>query len=100
MPSIYRPRRPRASPLWQIVHHAWDDFLAQYESTHRKTHGPLRPDAVAVVDQFYRCGDLAAGFTPNQAADWRPQAVGAWLRPPASAAFENEPGLPEEKSQR
>jgi hypothetical protein len=63
MPSIYRPRRPRASPLWQIVHHGWASFLAEYEAVHRKTHGPLRPDAVAVVEQFYRCGDLAAGFT-------------------------------------
>ena len=63
MPSIYRPRRARASPLWQIVHHAWAPFLAEYEADHRKTHGPLRKDAVAVVDQFYKCGDLAAGFT-------------------------------------
>jgi hypothetical protein len=38
MPSIYRPRRPRASPLWQIVHPAWDAFLRDYESRHRKTH--------------------------------------------------------------
>ena len=28
VPSVYRPRRPQASPLWQIVHHAWNDFLA------------------------------------------------------------------------
>ncbi len=60
MPSVYQPRRPRASPLWQIVHHAWGDFRAGYERAHRKTYGPLRYDAVAVVDQFYRCGDLAA----------------------------------------
>lgn len=29
--SIYRPRRPRASPLWQIIHHGWDEFQSQYE---------------------------------------------------------------------
>ena len=69
IPSIYRPRRPRASPLWQIVHVAWDEFIAHYESRHRKTHGPLRRDTVAVVDQFYRCGDLAAGFTRLQCPD-------------------------------
>ena len=66
MPSVYRPRRPRASPLWQIVHHGWGDFVSDYEATYRKTHGPLREDSVAVVDQFYRCGDLAAGFTRLQ----------------------------------
>ncbi len=68
-PSIYRPRRPRASPLWQIVHHAWDDFLAGYETRHRRIHGPLSPDSIDVVDQFYRCGDLAAGFTRLQCPD-------------------------------
>lgn len=69
MPSIYRPRRPRASPLWQIVHHEWGNFRAQYESTYRKVYGPLRRDAISVVDQFYRCGDLAAGFTRLQCPD-------------------------------
>ena len=63
MPDIYQPRRPRASPLWQVVHHSWDDFLADYETRHRPTHGPLDPAAVSVVQTFYRCGDLAAGFT-------------------------------------
>ncbi len=69
MPSIYRRRRPRASPLWQIIHHAWEAFRRDYESLHRKTHGPLRKDAIAVVDQFYKCGDLAAGFTRLQCPD-------------------------------
>ena len=63
MPSIYRPRRPRASPLWQVVHHFWSDFVAGYEQRHRPIHGPLRHDAIEVVRQFHRCGDLAAGFT-------------------------------------
>ena len=69
MPSVYRPRRPRASPLWHIIHHAWADFQAGYESTHRPIYGPLRRDAVAVVEQFYRCGDLAAGFKRIQCPD-------------------------------
>ena len=56
-------RPPSASPLWQIVHHAWDDFIASYEKHHRRTMGPLRPEAVATVRAFLRCGDLAAGFT-------------------------------------
>jgi hypothetical protein len=28
--------------------------FAEYETRHRKTHSPLRKDAVAVVDQFYK----------------------------------------------
>ena len=69
MPSVYRPRRPRASPLWQVVHHCWSDFETGYEKRHRPIHGPLRRDAVDVVRQFHRCGDLAAGFTRLQCPD-------------------------------
>ncbi len=69
MPSIYQPRRPRASPLWQIIHHGWDAFLALYEKFHRKTLGPLDPAAVATVQSFLRCGDLASGFTRLQCPD-------------------------------
>ena len=52
--SIYQPRRPRFSPLWQIVHHGWDDFLAGYEQNHRKALGPLRTGAIATVESFLR----------------------------------------------
>ena len=44
MPTIYRPRRLRASPLWQIPRPA-------AKSNHRSRQ------------KFYRCGDLAQGFT-------------------------------------
>jgi hypothetical protein len=69
VPSIYQPRHPRASPLWQLVHHGWDDFLAQYESRHRKSLGPLRSQTVATIEAFLRCGDLASGFTRLQCPD-------------------------------
>ena len=73
-PSIYRPRSPRASPLWQIVHHSWNDFLADYESKYRKIHGPLRPFSIEAVEDFYKCGDLSAGFVVRQeAVDRRPE---------------------------
>jgi len=70
VPSIYRPRRPRASPLWQIVHRAWNDFLAANQTVYRKIHGPLRQEAVAVVEKFYACGDLPAGSTRLQCPDY------------------------------
>lgn len=69
MLSIYRPRRARASPLWQIVHHAWAGFVASYERAHRTTHGPLQAEAIRVAEAFYRCGDLSAGFTRLQCQD-------------------------------
>ena len=69
VPSVYQPRRPRASPLWQLVHHGWDDFLARYETRHRKSLGPLHPAATATVQSFLQCGDLACGFTRLQCPD-------------------------------
>ncbi len=92
MPAIHRPRRPRASPLWQIVHHAWDDFLATYEKHHRRAMGPLRPDALAAVRAFLRCGDLAAGFTHfHEAGDWRPQAGGSTFLGSSTFCFHLQP---------
>jgi hypothetical protein len=63
VPSIYQPRRSRASPLWQLVHHGWDEFLANYERKYRQSLGPLHPAATGTVQSFLRCGDLASGFT-------------------------------------
>ena len=71
VPAIHHPR---ASPLWQLVHHAWDISSPATKKHHRRTMVPLRPDAVATVCAFLRCGDLAAGFTRfYEAGDWRPQ---------------------------
>jgi hypothetical protein len=46
-PAICHPRRPRASPLWQIVHRGWDDFVSSDEKKYRPAMGPLRPESVA-----------------------------------------------------
>ena len=69
MSSVYQTRRPRASPLWQLVNHGWEDFLANYETNYRKSLGPLPSSAVATVQSFLRCGDLASGFTRLQCPD-------------------------------
>jgi hypothetical protein len=72
VPSIYQPRRPRASPLWQILTAAWDSFLANYEKKHRPALGPLRPNVFTAVRNFLRCGDLASGFNCMPAEDLTP----------------------------
>ena len=69
MPSIYQPRRPRASPLWQLLTAAWETFLACYEKKHRPTLGPLRPNVFNAVRNFLRCGDLASGFLRFHCSD-------------------------------
>jgi hypothetical protein len=47
----YRPRQPRASPVWQILH----DHAA-------KSPG-LSSEIAAAITVFLECGDLHAGFT-------------------------------------
>lgn len=51
---------------WPISPH----YGASRRRRHRPLYGPLRSDAVQVVRQFYRCGDLAAGFTRLQCPDY------------------------------
>ena len=47
----YRPRQPRASPVWQILH----DRAAKLSG--------LSTAATSAIAAFLRCGDLHAGFT-------------------------------------
>jgi hypothetical protein len=47
----YRPRQPRASPVWQVLH------------DHANKLPALHPEAAAAIAAFLACGDLHAGFT-------------------------------------
>ena len=47
----YRPRQPRASPVWQVLH------------DHANKLPALHPEAAAAIVAFLACGDLHAGFT-------------------------------------
>lgn len=47
----YRPRQPRASPVWQILHDHGDKLPA------------VAPENAAAIQEFLDCGDLHAGFT-------------------------------------
>ena len=58
----YRPRRPKASPLWQCLFRHFDASLGQYEERYRKRCGYLRPIIPGVVNKFLDCGDLEHGF--------------------------------------
>jgi hypothetical protein len=53
VPSVYQPRRPRASPLWQILTAAWEAFLATYEKKHHTTKRNFEifkaPDFIAAI---------------------------------------------------
>ena len=53
-PAIYRPRKPRASPLWQCVSRHLPELRAA---------GRLRRAIEQnVLERFLECGDLHCGF--------------------------------------
>jgi hypothetical protein len=53
-PAIYRPRRPRASPLWQCVNRHLPELRAS---------GRVRRAVEQnVLERFLECGDLRCGF--------------------------------------
>jgi hypothetical protein len=53
-PAIYRPRKPRASPLWQCVSRHLPELRAA---------GRLRRVVEEnVLERFLECGDLHGGF--------------------------------------
>lgn len=60
--QVYRPRRPKESPLWQCLSRHFDTFLEVYEERYQPRYGFLRPIIPEVVDKFLSCADLKQGF--------------------------------------
>ena len=60
--QVYRPRRPRQTPLWQCLSRHFDAFLAGYKERYQPRYGFLRPIIPEVVNKFLDCGDLERGF--------------------------------------
>jgi hypothetical protein len=59
---VYRPRQPRASPLWQLLDRHFDEFERVYDDRYQKRYGFWRPVIARTVDKFLACGDLHEGF--------------------------------------
>ena len=60
--SVYHPREPKASPLWQIFNRHYEDFERNYPEKFEKRYGFFRPVISDVVRSYLRCGDLKEGF--------------------------------------
>jgi len=60
--QVYRPRRPKESPLWQCLSRHFDTFLEVYEERYQPRYGFLRPIIPEVVNKFFVCADLKQGF--------------------------------------
>jgi len=55
---VYRPRRPRESPLYQLVDRHFDEFERVYPERFQKRYGFWRPVIADAAAKFLRCGDL------------------------------------------
>jgi hypothetical protein len=59
---MYRPRRPRASPLYRLVERYYPEFERAYDERYERRYGGWRPVIGAVCRKLLRCGDVHFGF--------------------------------------
>jgi hypothetical protein len=59
---VYRPRRPRESPLFRLVEQHLEELLRAWPTRFDRQHGPLRPVVERVLHEFLGCGLLEHGF--------------------------------------
>jgi hypothetical protein len=59
---VYRPRRPKDSPLFRLVNEHIEKFLSVYDERFAPRHGPLRPVVERTLREFLRCGLPEHGF--------------------------------------
>ena len=60
--GAYKPRNPKASPLYQCVQTHFAEFEASYATRYQEKYGFYRPVIGRVVEKFLGCGDLTKGF--------------------------------------
>jgi hypothetical protein len=59
---IYKPRRPRESPLHRLVEQHLEELLRIWPARFVRQHGALRPVVERVLREFLKCGLLEHGF--------------------------------------
>src|SRR3990167_5469115 len=60
--ALYKPRRPKTSPLYQSISGHFSEFESVYEERYRKRYGVLRDVVREMVYKYLGCGDLKKGF--------------------------------------
>lgn len=67
--TVYRPRQPRQSPLYQLIERHLPEFERSYDDRYQQPFGPWRPIIGEVARKFLRCGDLHFGFVRVRCGD-------------------------------
>jgi len=60
--GVYRPRQPRASPLYRLLDEHFPTFATVYDERFAPRWAPWRPVVAEVVEKFLACGILEHGF--------------------------------------
>ncbi|MCP4589457.1 MAG: transposase, partial [bacterium] len=68
---VYRPRRPRQSPLYRTIERYLPEFERTYAQRYARRYGPWRPVIGDVARRLLRCGDLHFGFARVRCPDCR-----------------------------
>lgn len=81
---VYRPRRPRQSPLYRIVDRHFPQFERTYDASYAGRYGRWRPIVGEVVRKYLRCGDLHFGFARVRCRNCRQDPLRTLANPRAS----------------
>ena len=60
--GVYRPRRPRSSPLYRLIEDHFEQFATVYDERFARRWGYWRPVVARVVEKYLACGILEHGF--------------------------------------
>ncbi len=60
--AVYRPRRPKSSPLYHLVEEPYEQVKGQWEERFEASYGRWRGFVDAVVYAFLYCGGLEHGY--------------------------------------
>src|SRR5713226_81576 len=60
--AVYKPRKPKLSPLYQSIVEHFAEFESVYEHHYQKSYGVLRDIVQEVVHKHLSCGELRKGF--------------------------------------
>jgi hypothetical protein len=63
---VYRPRKARESPLFQLVERHLEELLRVWPTHFARQRGPLRPVVERVLRGFMRCGLVEHGYVVTQ----------------------------------
>ena len=69
--DVYRPRQPRASPLYRLLYEHFQTFVTVYDERFAPRWGPWRRVVPDVVEKFLACGILEHGVARGRCGGCR-----------------------------